>query len=269
VSLDNALRSSLVREGEAITIDVAAALPAIQGRVRAHRRRRALQGAVVALVAALVVWAPPGLRTESMDDRPRPAREPFPQEKLLDRPGEHADGRVVRVETGGTRAGGPRTPMFEPGSHERTGAAGTLTGSDHDGAGRRPPSTETTVGALSRRVIERYEVAYVSGTHVGENAGTSCSNGESAMGSNDCIYIQLDDAENEISFRIADDDGTVVGATVYQHAGGDGTELVSFCGSTNGYVAVEPGALLIVYLDTSDRCSEGRPHSGTFTAFLR
>lgn len=146
MSLDNALRSGLVREGESITVDVATALPAIHGRVRAHRRRRALEGVAVAVVVALVVWAPPGLRTETMDERPRPARERFPQEQRVDRRGEHADGRMIPAETGGTRAHSPRAPGFVGTSHQRTGAAGTMAGSGREGAGPRPPSTETRAG---------------------------------------------------------------------------------------------------------------------------
>ena len=271
MSLDNALRSGLVREGEALTVDLAAALPAIRGRVRAHRRRRVLESVAVAVVVALVVWAPPGLLTETMEERQRPTRERFPQEERVERRGVRADGRVVPVETGGTRTGGPRAPSFQSSSHERTGAAGGVTGSPRNGAGRRPGSTEATLGMLPRRVIERYKVTYVSGTHVGENAGAGCVNQESPTGSNDCFMIQLAEGESEISFRIVDDYGGVVGATVHQYVPGerDTAELVSFCGSTDGYVAAEPGALLGVYLDTTDRCSEARPHTGTLTAFLR
>lgn len=118
-------------------------------------------------------------------------------------------------------------------------------------------------------MIEQYEVAYVQGTHISENAGAGCSKGGEAMGTNDCFPIRLDDDETEVSFRLVDDKGIVVGATVRQHAGDDATELVSFCGSTDGYIAVKPGALLLVYIDAGDRCSKARPRTGTLTAFLR
>lgn len=269
MSLDNALRSGLVREGEAIAVDVAAAVPAIDALVRAQRRRRALEGVAVAVVVALVVWAPPGLVTETTkDEGPRPAREPFPQERRVERQ-EPVERRGVPGTPGGRLGKGSRVPSFEAASQRRTEAAGTAGDLRRGGAAERPPASKTAVGMLPRQMVERYEVAYVSGTHFGENAGTGCSQGWSAMGSNDCIPIRVHEGETAISLRITDDEGTLVGAHVYQHAGGEGTELVSFCGSTKGYIPVEPGALLLVYVETSDRCSEARPRTGTLSALFR
>lgn len=131
------------------------------------------------------------------------------------------------------------------------------------------PAGDATKAIVPRRLAERYQVSYLAGTHVGENAGAGCWQGTSATGSNDCVAIRIGEDESLVSLRLTDDEGVVVGATVYQHAGGEGAELVSFCGSTDGYVAVEPGALLLVYLDTSARCSDERPHTGTLSASMR
>lgn len=268
MSLDNALRSALVHAGDAIPAEASRALPGIVSRARAQRRRHALKGVSTALVIAVVVWAPPAVRSVTDHDN----RQPPAREERIDRR-ETPEREPHRRSGFGGRA--PTSPSRDGGDAKRRLQKDRGTVSRGQSAPRRAPAgdtpiTEPTTGVAPRRLVERYEVAYVAGNHLSENAGGGCWQGTSATGSNDCISIRIGPDESAISFRLTDDEGVLVGATVYQHTGGeDGTELVSFCGATNGYVAVEPDALLLVYIETSARCSDERPHFGTFVASIR
>lgn len=262
MSLDNAVRGALVREGEAIFVDASAALPGVETRLRAKRRRRARHAVVAVLVAVVVAWAPEAqVVLRGSDVAPA-------QERSGADPSPHARPARSLEPARGRR--GPEGPEHVRRSDEPDrGEASPTRGTQARDEAEAPPESLAPTLPLRRRIVEPYEISYVAGTHVGENAGTGCWWEGSFVGSNECIGIRIGDDETSIALRLLDDNGVVVGATVDQVVGGETTELVTFCGRTNGYVSVEPGAFVVVYIDSTDRCSKRHPGRGALFASIR
>jgi hypothetical protein len=217
MQLDSTLRAALLDEGEAIVADPVTALPRIRARSRAIGRRRSAAALATACAMAAVAWSVSLPASESRDDVVVPPAE---QRRKID---ERHEGQRLR-EVSPSRGRGSAPERAPAGTRRSRHAELPVTRGARDRTGKPPaspaPAEDAPPVVPARHLSERYDVAYVAGTHVGENAGTGCGQGESVMRSNDCIPITIGDDESSIELSLVDDRGVAVGATVYHHAGG-------------------------------------------------
>lgn len=286
MSLDSSLRSALLSAGEPISVDPDRGLTEVSKRIRSAQRRRVSLRVVGALMlATTAVWLP---RMEALEKPPYvpPAREdrvgpPRPEVSQKPAPPEGSQKPApVRTETrnlGSERRpevdkephGVARPGLAEPPDPPRSDSTNSSTGATSGtGTASPPPPSEVSLEEWSRVEKERYRVDYVAGTHVGENGGTGCWQGNGATESNDCMPFELAPGESWFSVQVAADNGVEVGARVYEYYPGGRTHHGVFCGSSEA-IRVHPDAFLTIYIDTSAHCSDHRPTTGEVVVRFR
>lgn len=257
MSLDSSLRITLLRSAEPIDVDVDGGLSAVAGRIRSTKRRRIASVTFIATAAVLttMLWVgsegidrspdvPPAQEDRERRPQPRVKQEPQPVRQRSDAP--DPAGRLS-VDKGSAPQGmRERRPLIH---------AGPLT----------DPPAPFGSHPWTRVENEPYQVNYVAGTHLAESAGTGCSQGAGAMDGNDCIPFQVGPTESRFKIRLVDDTGVLVGAQLYEHHRGMSIDHGIFCGRSSA-LQVHPGALLLVYITTSDECSQNRPTTGSVIA---
>ena len=264
MSLDSVLRSHLVASADAIDADPESGLRAVNAAVTAKRRRAALAFAcAVAACAAVAFWS------EAPDVRrpgPPPAREN--EERVPPPEVDRREGSLPRLERGvRERVGGAgRGPAFARGGIRDTPPAARPVRPDAEGD-RHVPHAEGAAAvppARGRWTVYPWEYGNLMGTHVGENAGLGCWDGEGATGANDCFALDVADDQNRMEIGVVDDLGRSAFAKVYMHGPGDqdSVDLGGICGRTSPPLVVRPGARLSLYIRSNADCSSRQPTTG-------
>ncbi len=274
MSLDSSLRTTLRRAGEAIFTDDDAAMNELTATIT-RRRRRAWIGVASAL---LLIAAGSGFfviqRYESnRGDSVRPARPDDRREDEI-RPAR-PDVRDRREDETQQQRRQIRSERWLPRRSTRTsrprvtgrGSVRAASEGDVEGPpGSRASSSSESPRNAARQVREFYDYGTVAGSHVGENGGLGCSNGEGITGRDDCFVFEVEAHEGSFALRIYDRSGEPVWAKIYQHHNGDSDNLGGVCGSSRKPIPVKPHATLLVYVGYDRTCSRSQPTSGELRA---